>query len=88
MRVQFSANGEYVSGDYWLIPARIATGRLEWPSDVDAFGKETPKSMPPRGIEHHYAPLGFVSWQDGEFQYQTCRCEFTPMSVCPAASAV
>ncbi|WP_054774686.1 DUF6519 domain-containing protein [Methylogaea oryzae] len=83
VRVQFSPGGQYRCGDYWLIPARVATGRLEWPADSDASGKETPKALPPRGIAHHYAPLGFVSWQDGEFQYQTCRCEFSPMSVCP-----
>jgi uncharacterized protein DUF6519 len=46
----------YRSGDYWLIPARTATGDVEWPGDV---GKPDP--LPPRGVEHHYAPLALIS---------------------------
>ena len=30
VEVRFEA-GEYRSGDYWLIPARVATGDIEWP---------------------------------------------------------
>ena len=47
----------YRSGDYWLIPARAATVDIGWPRDVE--GK--PLSQPPRGIEHHYAPLAVVA---------------------------
>ena len=46
----------YHTGDYWLIPARVATGDVEWPRDVQ--GKLLPQ--PPRGIVHHYAPLAIV----------------------------
>lgn len=42
----------YQTGDYWLIPARTATGDVEWPGPVDA-----PEELPPQGVEHHYAPL-------------------------------
>lgn len=42
----------YETGDYWLIPARTATGDVEWPGPVDA-----PHALPPQGVEHHYAPL-------------------------------
>jgi hypothetical protein len=42
----------YQTGDYWLIPARTATGDVEWPGPVDA-----PHALPPQGVEHHYAPL-------------------------------
>jgi hypothetical protein len=26
VQIQFSDGGEYLTGDYWLIPARVATG--------------------------------------------------------------
>ena len=39
-------------GDYWLIPARQATGSIEWPT---AGAK--PQLIRPHGIRHHYAPL-------------------------------
>lgn len=46
----------YRSGDYWLIPARVATGDVEWPLEG---GK--PKPLPPHGVEHHYAPLAILN---------------------------
>ncbi|HRQ40302.1 MAG TPA: DUF6519 domain-containing protein [Chloroflexota bacterium] len=46
----------YRSGDYWLVPARTATGDVEWPGPVD-----DPDSLPPHGVTHHYAPLATVS---------------------------
>lgn len=57
VRVQFSA-GNYRTGDYWLIPARVASGDIEWPS-TDSKAD----FLAPRGIEHHYAPLGRLSWK-------------------------
>lgn len=58
------APAEYRTGDYWLIPARVATGDVEWPTvaDVDAQGNpgHTPVALPPAGIQHHYAPLAEV----------------------------
>ena len=47
--------GAYRPGDYWLIPARTATGDVEWPGTT-----QDPKPVPPHGVEHHYAPLGLV----------------------------
>jgi hypothetical protein len=45
----------YRSGDYWLIPARTATGDVDWPGDpVD------PEARPPFGIDYYYAPLAIV----------------------------
>jgi hypothetical protein len=49
-------NAIYREGDYWLIPARTATGDIEWPRD--AADQSLP--LPPHGVEHHYAPLGIV----------------------------
>ena len=55
-----STKHTYRTGDYWLIPARTATGDIEWPI---ANGK--PEALLPHGIQHHYAPLAIVSSRDG-----------------------
>jgi hypothetical protein len=82
VQVQFAPGGTYRSGDYWPIPARIATSEIEWPLVEDASGNDTPELLPPRGIEHHYAPLGFVGWRDEEWKLKSCRCDFEPLSSC------
>jgi hypothetical protein len=46
----------YRTGDYWLIPARVATGDVEWPGPPG-----TPLPRPPRGVEHVFAPLGIIA---------------------------
>jgi hypothetical protein len=51
----------YAPGDYWLIPARVATGYVEWPGTVD-----NPASLAPHGIQHYYAPLCIVTVADGK----------------------
>jgi len=48
-------SGSFHSGDYWLIPARPATGGIEWPADG-----ATPQWVRPQGIRHHYAPLALL----------------------------
>jgi hypothetical protein len=60
LQVQFQP-GNYRTGDYWLIPARTATGDVEWPLDA---GK--PKAVEPHGVVHHYAPLTLMSVARGE----------------------
>ena len=80
VQIQFSAGGEYRTGDYWLIPARVATGNVEWPSDI-LGGKMIPRPLPPYGVVHHYAPLGFVQWSNKN-DFLSCRCEFEPLSSC------
>ena len=60
------------TGDYWLIPTRVATGRIEWPQADDL----NPQPLPPHGVEHHYAPLGFVSRSGEEWQVtKNCQCD-------------
>ncbi len=51
---------QYRIGDYWLIPARTATGDVEWPGPVGS-----PTALPPHGIIHHYAPLAIISVANG-----------------------
>jgi hypothetical protein len=50
----------YRSGDYWLIPARTATGDVEWPKEKDKEGKDQPAALTPHGVQHHYAPIAIV----------------------------
>ncbi|MGH2627490.1 MAG: DUF6519 domain-containing protein, partial [Anaerolineales bacterium] len=61
VQVQFAAGGEYRSGDYWRVPARVVTGAIEWPAEVGAGGTAVPVAVTPRGIVHHYAPLAYLS---------------------------
>ena len=49
----------YHTGDYWLIPARAATGDIEWP-----HYKEKHDALPPHGVVHHYAPLAYVPFNE------------------------
>ena len=88
VQIQFAAGGVYRSGDYWLIPAPFATGKIEWPQIEDANGKPTGKPLPPRGVAHHYAPLGFVSRVDESWSLRTCRCEIEPLSSCFSMGSV
>ncbi len=58
---EISKTHTYHTGDYWLIPARTATGDVEWP------GNETgkPEALAPHGVKHHYAPLAIID-SDGK----------------------
>ncbi len=58
---------QYRSDDYWLIPARVATGDIEWPKLTDPTTKQpVPAALPPHGIEHHYAPLALIPGLSGD----------------------
>ena len=77
--VQFSA-GSYRTGDYWLIPARTATGELEWPPyEVPNLN---PQPQPRQGIEHHYCRLALIRVQDGVIDKDVtdCRQIFPPLT--------
>ncbi len=59
IQIQFppqTTTANYPTGGYWLIPARVATGDVEWPGTVDK-----PEPRPPHGIQHYYAPLWIIS---------------------------
>jgi hypothetical protein len=57
-------NNFYRTGDYWLIPARTATGNVQWPQSAN-----DPAAIPPHGVEHHYAPLMIID----ENKKEDCR---------------
>jgi Family of unknown function (DUF6519) len=74
IEIYFSSSSDsiYRKGDYWLIPARTATGDVEWPGTVD---KPTP--LPPHGIIHSYAPLALISVGTGNSPAEDCRRKLT-----------
>jgi hypothetical protein len=72
-----SATHTYRAGDYWLIPARVATGDIEWPVGADGV---TPASRPPRGTCHHYAPLAILHSTGAGWTVIDCRCAFSAAS--------
>jgi hypothetical protein len=69
----------YRRGDYWLIPARTATGDVEWPKDES----RNPQPIPPHGVDHYYAPLAVIP--GGDTTPHDCRYKFeltrSPMTV-------
>jgi len=69
VQIQFQPStpgNQYRTGDYWLIPARVATGDAEWPGD-----EGHPEALPPQGVEHHYAPLAIINSGDGNITMNT-----------------
>jgi hypothetical protein len=85
--VQFPASpdparpNDYRTGDYWLIPARTASGDVVWPRRQVGDELE-PEPRPPHGVEHHYAPLAIVTIDgNGTVKAQTpdCRRRFDPL---------
>ncbi|EIM00679.1 DUF6519 domain-containing protein [Rhodanobacter denitrificans] len=68
VQITFEPGGVYATGEYWLIPARVAgNGQLDWP-----LANGAPATLPPRG-GHHYAVLG-VTGDSGS--YAECCCRF------------
>jgi hypothetical protein len=65
VEIMFESNdGNYRTGDYWLIPARVATGDVIWPRTVETVaGEERSVALPkpPQGIQHFYAPLAILN---------------------------
>lgn len=79
IEVQFS-EGTYRTGDYWLIPARTATGDIEWPPFKTA--NATPEPQLPLGIEHHYCRLALIALDanaEGWSVVEDCRPIFSPL---------
>lgn len=63
----------YRRGDYWLIPARVLTGDVEWPRGRQG----QPLRRTPHGVSYHYAPLAYVEPQaGGEFRLVDLRVPF------------
>lgn len=65
----------YRTGDYWLIPARTATGDIEWPT-----GSDGPLASPPDGVDHHYAPLAAITVGPGVQVSSNYQMQFEPLA--------
>jgi hypothetical protein len=66
----------YRSGDYWLIPARSVTGRIEWPErdDQAVFIERF-------GIDDHFCPLAVIQRQKGSWKLiRDFRQVFSPLA--------
>ncbi len=63
IEVQFVEGERYRRGDYWLIPARTATGGIEWPQQP---GTTNPRPLPARRAEHYTMPLAVVNMQGND----------------------
>ncbi|GAA0764138.1 DUF6519 domain-containing protein [Ideonella azotifigens] len=84
VQVAFETGGDYRSGEYWLIPARVATQGIAWPAQgaPDAW-------QAPQGIVHHFSPLGVLVFDDNSDEglrvFRECRhC----LSLAPTTCAV
>jgi hypothetical protein len=80
---KMDAGSSYQTGDYWLVPARTATGDVEWPQD--ASGK---RLLRPHGIDHHYAPLAFIDIVQEIWEQNDCRCPIKRTSNPPCGDNV
>jgi hypothetical protein len=72
--------GTFAAGDYWMIPARTLTGRVEWPGNGADF-------QPRHGTIHHFAPLAIVSFTGQSFKGapKDCRNLFPPLTAIKAS---
>jgi Family of unknown function (DUF6519) len=77
IQVQFGS-GQYNSGDYWLIPARTATGQIEWPP-CDSDGNP---NQPAHRVEVYRVPLSYIEWDSSNNQavVHDCRASFSPLT--------
>jgi hypothetical protein len=69
--------GNYTTGDYWLIPARAASGEIDWPPCGDG-----PLQRPPIRPRVLRAPLACISWDTAakKISVKDCRTLFYPLT--------
>jgi len=89
VEIWFAKDGQYRTGDYWLIPARTVAGDVEWPDEVeingkprlDSDGNPVAAAVVAHGPRHYYAPLflSTIKLGSGERVGHDCRCAIQPM---------
>lgn len=74
------SQGIYRTGDYWLIPARTATGDIEWPPYQ--VPNTSPSAQSPVGIQHHYCRIALLRLnpQNQQLHVQDCRERFPALA--------
>lgn len=77
IEVLFS-DGSYRAGDYWLIPARTATGEIDWPPFQ--VPNTDPVPQPPQGVRHDTCRLALLDVANGRIDVTDCRDEFPPLT--------
>jgi hypothetical protein len=90
IEIEFSKDGNYVSGDYWTIPARAANGQIDW-----ACGASGDPFLSPGYFTIYQAPLACVQLSAGasapaggntkqnqqpDYIIQDCRIKFPPLT--------
>ncbi len=75
LQARFQSLGYYRSGDYWLIPTRVATGDVEWPFESDA---KTRSLLGPFGVKHHRAALAGARKTGTTWNVTRCGCVHEP----------
>lgn len=73
VEVYFAKGGGYRTGDHWIIPARTATGGVEWPTDA----ARRPLLQSPSGVVRGFAPLALVKGEGGTVDL---RLAFNPLA--------
>ncbi len=84
IQVTFRA-GTYQSGDYWLIPARTASGVIDWPP----CGSNGELFQPPLSVLIYNAPLACIHWDPKQQKpvIEDCRRFFSPLTDISAPAA-
>jgi hypothetical protein len=66
IQIQFQTRQEgeteprtYRRGDYWLIPARVESGDVQWPRENGVA-----VALAPQGVRHTFAPLAIIGADD------------------------
>ena len=77
IEVTFSQDGNFVSGDYWTIPARTANGQIDW-----ACGSKDDPYLPAHYFSIYQAPLAYVRWDNSAQKavVSDCRVAFNPLA--------
>ena len=77
IQVAFETGGFYATGDYWVIPARVAgNGSIDWPTDPAAPDPDLPGVARRASGLHHVAVLGGA---DAEGLWRECCCRHVPI---------
>lgn len=81
-------DSNYRRGDYWLIPARTATGDIEWPKTEAENGEWVPASLAPVGVQHQYCKLATLRVDADSTELpvaEDCRAKFPALTAITAA---
>ena len=77
IQVNFT-DGFYATRSYWEIPARTATGDIEWPPfDIP---NTNPIPQPALGVSHYFCRLATLTVKDGHWSLVDCRCKFPSLT--------